>query len=298
MDRTERKRAPSSSRNGFIGSAATVPARSAVMAPKTHRHGSSASDSRQDRESSGGPLPRSWYTVLSYLLGALVALPLLLPVLENIEEGRRLVELGVLSPRDRLRPVGLGPVSGLMLYLIATPVLVGISRRFSSQLAVIAGMALLALTVSHLTSLFEQGRPLAGLGLSALTIAALVGLGGAIWWQRRARRLHRERIAGMLATLTRQVAAASHVVSAQDPHGDVVAMVERMVLSALWEAAQGDREPPFETRVALAMADIRRDLARNRTLDPSGAGTAMMDRLLPRIRDSLAASQRKGRAAR
>jgi len=298
MDRTERKRAPSSSLNGSIGSAATVTARPAAMAPKTHRHGPSASDKRDDRDSSGGPLPRSWYTILSYLLGALVALPLLLPVLDNIEEGRRLVELGVLSPRDRLRPVGLGPVSGLMLYLIATPVLIGISRRFSSQLAVIAGMALLALTVSHLTSLFEQGRPLAGLGLSAMTVAAMAGLGGAIWWQRRTRRLHREHIAGILATVTRQVAADSQMVSAQDPHGDVVPMVERMVLSTLWEAAQGDREPPFETRVALAMADIRRDLARNRTLDPSGAGTAMMDRLLPRIRACLSAAHRKGRPAR
>ncbi len=296
MDRQGRKRALLPSFEGPVGTvtvadAGPEPVRMA-RTPRLHAPTHAA------RARSGWPDPRTvsrpWLTVLAYLLGLAVALPLLLPVLQNIEDGRRLVELGVLSPRDRLRPVGLGPVSGLMLYLFATPILIGLARHFIGKLATIAGMAVFAVSVSAVTSVFEQGRVLLGLGLSAMVVAALGGVGAALWWYRRTRRLRRTRIAASLARLTREVANTHRQGPSPDQGLDVVSMVERMALGALWEAAQGERDPPFDTRVAVAMADIRRDLARNRRLDPNGVGMAMMDSLLPRVRHRLA-MERRGR---
>lgn len=242
------------------------------------------------------PSAGGWKAALAYGLGALVALPLLVPVLQNIEEGQRLVELGVLSPRDRLRPVGLGPVSGLMLYLIATPIMIALSRTFLRQLLVIAGMVALALTVSHVTSVFERGDQALGLLLTLLSGAALVGLGGALRWRRHQRRQRRMASARALGLLTREAAARSRAVANSHGAVEAVAVVERMALAAIWEAAHADRHTPFTTQVMVALTDLRRDLARNRLLDPDGVGLAMMDRLLPVVRTRLEAERRAGDA--
>lgn len=243
-----------------------------------------------------GPSAGRWQTAAAYGLAALVALPLLVPVLNNIADGQRLIELGVLSPRDRLRPVGLGPVSGLMLYLIATPIMIALARTFLKQLLVIVGMVAVALTVSHVTSVFERGDTSLGLLLTVLGGAALFGLGGVQTWRKNQRRRRRMASARALGLLTRETAERSRAVATSHGAAEAISVAERMALAAIWEAVHADRFPPFPKQVMVSLTDLRRDLARNRLLDPDGTGLAMIDRLLPQVRARLEAERRAGDA--
>lgn len=230
-----------------------------------------------------------WKTILAYAIGAVIILPMLLPVLDNIREGQRLIELGLLSAEDRLRPVGLGPVSGLMVYLFATPVVVAMARTFWGKLAGLAGMVAVSQVVSHVTSVFERGDIALGLGLVALSGTA----GFVAYWVLRRRQRQRTAVmeqaaralsvrVGAAARKARGVAWSDTTATGSDAPNDssVIDVVEKMVLGAIWQAVKGGPADTFERRVRRGLIEIRRDLEGNPLLDPTGKGRAMVDHVL------------------
>lgn len=237
-----------------------------------------------------------WKTLTAFGVGALVALPLGLPVLDNMEEGRRLVELGLLSPQDRLRPVGMGPVSGLMLYLFAAPVLITLVTGLWRKLMAIGGAVVMALAVSSIATLFERGDSVLGVAAMAGTALSLAAVAMGLWWQRRRHRATVADLAGRLGRAVMAVAADARTLALSHEEAGpgrahlgraTVDVVESLALNAIWQAASDGSPQTFRPRALRALRDIRRDLVDNRPLDPEGRGVALMDRILARA-DALA----------
>ncbi|MBB4284837.1 hypothetical protein [Roseospira goensis] len=241
---------------------------------------------------------RTWKNLVAYGVGAALVAPMVVPVLENIEAGRRLLELGLLTPQDRLRPQGLGPVSGLMLYVFSTPILVAIADTLRGKMAAIAGMLGLSLLLSYITTVFERGETMLGLSLTWLSLAGLGILALLAWWRHRSRKAAVTRLAQSIAGIARDVAEAARrrpvaaLTDEPEKAAGVVDVVETMVLSAIWQASVSGAPATFDRRLLRDLSDIRRDLVLNGTLDPAGQGLAMMDHLLTRVRHRLRLAQR------
>jgi hypothetical protein len=117
-------------------------------------------------------------------------------------------------------------------------------------------------------------------------------------WQHRTRRAAVQRSAAGLARLVRETAAEAPAPAAAGGAGpdtdaearegpSIVRLVETMALGAIWQTAVAGPPETFEARLLREFAEIRRDLAGNRALDPLGQGQVVMERLLSRARHRL-----------
>ncbi|MQX35423.1 hypothetical protein [Roseospira navarrensis] len=232
-------------------------------------------------------------TLIAYAVAIAFVIPMILPVLDNIEEGQRLVREGLLTPRDRLRPTGLGPVSGLMVYVFSTPIAIALSRTLGMKLAMVVGLLMLALAVSFITGVLERGDVTLGLSLAWLALAAVV-LIGAWAWQRQRRRMramraHADALAGLVREELGAVRGSALGTLAREADGDsrIGDLVERMTLAAIWQASAEGPPETFRQRVLAGLAEAREDLVGNAAVDPHGQALAMMDRIIGRVRQRL-----------
>jgi hypothetical protein len=243
----------------------------------------------------------SRHNLIAYAVGAVIVVPLVLPVLDNIEEGRRLVAEGVLTAQDRLRPTGLGPVSGLMVFVFATPIAIHLARTLGSKLMAVFGLALLALLVSLITGILEQGDLILGLSMAWLTLAGLVA--GGVWGWRRSQRQRRQvrKLAEALTAAAREAAAESGTSAVEALAGDLrgdrrtTDLVEKMVLGAIWESSAEGPPETFPRRLMATLGEVRGEIAGSVALDPDGRGLILADRMMARIEHRL---RRSGRAPR
>jgi len=224
-------------------------------------------------------------TLLAYLIGGLLVLPMLIPVLNNIEEGKRMVELGILSPEDRLYPVGLGPVSGLMIYLFMTPVLVVLPRTLWGKMAVILAILGLAQIVSFITSVYERGETALGLSLTWLLLVVLCVAAVMAWWRQRTRQENARDKARLLARIATEATTG----------GPAADTVQKMILGAIWQSSVEGSPDTMDQRLRHALMSIRDDLADNPALDPHGHGMEMLDRFLTKASPHLKRPRQKSR---
>lgn len=228
--------------------------------------------------------------LIALALAVIVALALSIPVFDSMDRAQRLIDLGISSPRDRLHPDGLGPVCGVMLFVLAAPVLIATASTLRGKLGAVLFATGAALALSRITTLFEAGHTLAAWSLVAaaiVTIAAIIGL------ERQAvlrRQRHMEAMARRIAVLIHEAAIAGtgagrdgDRVVEPGPRAAVPRMVRSMAMAVVWQATVSDRPETFERLVRRGLADLRRDLDRNRTLDPDGRGQVMLDRVLRRL---------------
>lgn len=240
-------------------------------------------------------------TLLAYALGLAVLVPLTLPVLDNMEEGRRLVAEGVLTAKDRLRPTGLGPVSGLMVYVFSAPVAVHLSRTLASKLASVLGLALLALLTSLITGILERGEIMLGLSMAWLTAAALVGGGLWLWRGAARRRKEVQALADSLAAEVKEVVAETRGSALGELAHDSresrqsTEMIERMVMGAIWQSSAEGPPETFRARLLMALGDVRADITGNPAIDPDGQALMLADRIVDRIQRRLRRTERAGR---
>ncbi|KAA5606687.1 hypothetical protein F1188_04975 [Roseospira marina] len=236
-------------------------------------------------------------TLISYIIGAALIVPMILPVLDNIEEGRRLLEVGALSARDRLRPNGLGPVSGLMLYVFATPIAITLSRTLRTKLVMIAGLVVLSLAVSSITTTIEQGDVVLGLSAAWLTLATVAAI-ALLAWRHHAHgeAAMRKRAEDLVAIVRDEVdqsrvssadQVAAQVAATQDDDFRDVDLAEKMALAAIWQSAVDGGFKTFDRRVLRALASVRSDMSGNASVDPHGLGLAVLDRIVDRARRHL-----------
>jgi hypothetical protein len=220
-------------------------------------------------------------TLLAYLVGGLIILPMLIPVLNNIEEGKRMVELGILSPSDRLHPVGLGPVSGLMIYLFMTPVLVALPRTLWGKMAVIMAMLALSQIVSFIMSVYERGETALGLSLTWFLLVVLCVAAVMAWRHQRTRQEDAQEKARVLARIARETASG----------GSTAETVQKLILGAIWQSSVEESPDTLDHQLRQALVSIRSDLADNPSLDPEGQGVRMVDRFLAKAEPHLKRSR-------
>jgi len=243
-------------------------------------------------------------TLIAYAIGAAIAVPMLLPVLDNIEDGRRLLETGILTARERLHPMGLGPVSGLMVYVLAAPIVIVLGRSLGAKLALILGLVTLSLAISQITTNLEKDRIVLGLSQAWLTLAAVVVIGRLAWYRNSQRRKAMEQRANALAELVRTVVAHSQA-SAIEPltreqtgNRQDSALVEKMALGVIWQSAVEGPPQTFNQRVVKGLAGMRRDMIGNVAIDPSGFGLALIDQIVEKVRLHLNMEDRNRRQER
>ncbi len=228
--------------------------------------------------------------LIALALAVIVALALSIPVFDAMDRAQRLIDLGISSPRDRLHPDGLGPVCGVMLFVLAAPVLIATASTLRGKLGAVLFATGAALALARITTLFEAGQTAAAWSLVAaaiVTVAAIVGL------ERQAvlrRQRHMEAMAQRIAVLIHEAAIVGSGAEGDGDQGTGLApraatprMVRSMAMAVVWQATVSGRPETFERLVRRGLAELRRDLDRNRTLDPDGRGQRMLDRVLRRL---------------
>ncbi|MBB4266000.1 hypothetical protein [Roseospira visakhapatnamensis] len=235
----------------------------------------------------------AWNNLAALFLTVIVALVLSVPVFDAMERGQRLVDLGLSSPRDRLHPDGLGPLSGLMMFVLAAPLLIAVARSLTQKLGVVLLAAGAALTLSRITTLFEQGHMTMAWTLVGVVVAAVMAAVGVDRLEARRRRHRVEALTRRVVAVIDEAAVA--LGAADDAGGDRTSepsrraaaahVAQSLALGVVWQARIGGRPEVFEREVRQGLADIRRDLARNRILDPDGVGRELIDHVRRRLGD-------------
>jgi|GEM_PF-3888046 len=260
--------------------------------------------------------------LIALALAAVLGLLLSVPVLDAVDRGQHLVDLGLASPRQRLHPDGFGPLSGLMLFVMIAPILIAVASSLSRKLGAVALAAAGALVLSHVTSLFEQGRVVAACGLLGLSALAAVAAAGWDQGLRRSRRARVEVMARRAWTAVQEVTGVPLASSSKEPdtaamqrldpgmelgpvlgpepdathQGDSLGdrslaeaarLVQPMVLEVIWQARLSGHPEAFLRSMRRGLVRLERLLDGNRALDPDGRGLLLLDRIRLRLGSAL-----------
>jgi len=236
---------------------------------------------------------RTWSNLIALAVAIIVATALWIPVMHAIEEGQRLIAAGTLSPLERLHPEAVGPLSGMMVFVLAVPILITIAPTLIRKVTAVGLAAGGALVLSGIASAFQSGDTLRGWMMLA---GATVGI---VVFSRLERHGHRRRceevevMARRLASMIDEAATSLHGwptrqgrpgESAPSPeHAEEPRMVRSLALGVVWQARVSDRPEAFEGAVRRGLARVRRDLEHSPMLDPSGNGRRLMNRIESRL---------------
>jgi hypothetical protein len=210
----------------------------------------------------------------------------------------------IINPLSTLGTYGLGPLSGLMLFVMAAPIIItGAPTLLTKLLGVTIGF-LTSAALSAVAVLAERGETLAATLLGGLAILVLATVFGQQGRMARSRALATQRlVAGSIKAIdgvTRSLRGGPLGAGSTDGGGEtapnrseltdptsafhMAALVDQLVKGVIWQAASYQDPRTFRDLVLEGLEEIREDLADNRVTDPQGTAARAAGLYLARIR--------------
>lgn len=254
------------------------------------------------RDKVPGQGPRNAVAVgLAICLGLVLAIPVysdLQQVLAHVASGNRVP----IAPLETLGHYGVGPLSGLMLFVFIAPLVITVATTLVLKLLGVGIAFLACAALAVVAVLADRGDPVtAGLiGVGATVILAVVLSQAGRLTRARARatrRLLREVTAvidGATASMQRTVGAPGQPIAVDDDGPDprallhMAGMVQRIALQVAWEAAAPGDPQVFVREVMDGLDDLVHDFEDTQSANSRGAAANTARACRDRVRAHLA----------
>ncbi|WP_413204709.1 hypothetical protein [Rhodospirillum sp. A1_3_36] len=217
----------------------------------------------------------------------------------------------VINPLATLGTYGLGPLSGLMLFVISAPIIITGAPTLLTKLVGVTIGFLVSAALSMVAVLTERGETLAAVTLGGISLLILVAVFGQRGRMARSRALATQRLVAETVHIISQVTRKSRSgETSQTPlSGDsdqppgredltdptstfhMTAFVDRLVMGLIWQASAQKDPRIFRDLMLDGLKEIRDNFADNRITDPQGSATKIASLYLDRLDRHFATTQ-------
>ncbi|GEO81998.1 hypothetical protein [Pararhodospirillum oryzae] len=188
----------------------------------------------------------------------------------------------IINPLDSLGFYGVGPLSGLTLFVVTAPLTISVAPTLLTKIIGVGGAFLGSAGMSAVMVLAGRGQTVGAALLGIVALLILVALFAQQGRMQRAKTLATERlrrdVVRLITGITRCHAsptpesdqAATPDVSVLANRRALSGLVERMALGVVWQAATNGDPWTFAQQVQDGLADLAQDFEGNRRADPEG----------------------------
>ncbi|MCF8479283.1 MAG: hypothetical protein K9H25_02515 [Rhodospirillum sp.] len=206
----------------------------------------------------------------------------------------------IINPLATLGTYGLGPLSGLMMFVISAPIIITGAPTMLTKLVGVTIGFLTSAALSMVTVLTERGDTLAAIALTGVSLLVLIGVFGQHGRMARSQALATQRL---VTESVQIVSAQTHKIRGgrAAPTGEsdlspdrgeltdptsafhMSALIDRLVIGVIWQASAHKNPRIFRDLVLEGLEEIRADFANNKVTDPQGTATKAASLYLARL---------------
>ncbi len=260
---------------------------------------------------------RSLQNAIAFFVAFCCAVILGIPVYEDYSQAVAMAAAQgpAYNPLSSIGTRGLGPLSGLMLFVMSAPMIIMAAPGLAMKLIGVVGGFVISGCVAFVGVMIDNGDTVGASLLGLLAVIALFALFSQGGRMARSRELATRRLAtgtvkvidGTTRQLRRKLGGGSmgssdddapasrrrlsqaEVEELTDPNSsfNMAGMVDRLVLGVVWQAASHKDPQVFAEEVIQGLSEIAIDLENNKVTDPGGHAARAARLYLSRVKAHL-----------
>jgi hypothetical protein len=225
----------------------------------------------------------------------------------------------IINPLATLGTYGLGPLSGLMLFVISAPIIITGAPTLVTKVVGVAIGFLTSAALSAVSVLAERGETLAAIALGGAALLTLVAIFGQQGRMAKSRAMATQRLVTetvqVVSGVTRRVRGGRTAASGAAQNADtdqtsarregpdrreltdptsafhMSAFIDQLVMGLIWQAAAQKDPRIFRDQMLEGLEEIRDNFADNTVTDPQGSATKVAGLYLASLKRHFASTR-------